>query len=73
MLSFYVKFVQTDRRTMVKQYAPNVSIRVHKKTCLKGLLALYSIFNMKYGLNSLFPKDNNLLTLYHTIPTFNNL
>ena len=23
MLSFHVKFVQTDRRTMVKQYAPS--------------------------------------------------
>ena len=31
---FYVKFVQTDKRTdrwtMVKQYAPDLSIQVHK-------------------------------------------
>ena len=35
MLSFHVKFVltdkRTDRRTTVKQYAPNLSIRGHKK------------------------------------------
>ena len=35
MLSFHVKFVQTDRRTdrqtTVKQYAPDLSIRGHKK------------------------------------------
>ena len=31
MLSFHVKFVQTDRWTTVKQYAPNLSIRGHKK------------------------------------------
>ena len=34
MLSFHVTFVQmdrqTDRRTTVKQYAPDLSIRVHK-------------------------------------------
>ena len=34
MLSFHVKFVQTDRRTdgrtTVKQYAPDLSIRGHK-------------------------------------------
>ena len=38
MLSFHVKFVQTDkrsdrrteRRTLVKQYAPDLSIRGHK-------------------------------------------
>ena len=38
-LSFHVKFVQIDRqrdrwmdrRTMVKQYAPNLTIRGHKK------------------------------------------
>ena len=34
MLSFHVKFVwtdrQTDRRTMVKQHAPNLSIRGHQ-------------------------------------------
>ena len=31
MLSFHVKFVQTDRPTTVKQYAPDLSIRGHKK------------------------------------------
>ena len=31
MLSFHVKFVQTDGRAMVKQYAPDLSIRGHKK------------------------------------------
>ena len=39
MISFHVKFVQTDRRmdrrmdrrTMVKQYAPDLSMRGHKK------------------------------------------
>ena len=35
MLSFHVKFVQTDERTdretTVKQYAPNLSIQGHKK------------------------------------------
>ena len=30
-LSFHVKFVQTDRQTTVKQYAPDLSIRRHKK------------------------------------------
>ena len=34
MLSFHVKFVQTDRRTTVKQYAPDLSIRRHKKVPL---------------------------------------
>ena len=32
MLSFHIKFVQTDRRITVKQYAPHdLSIRGHKK------------------------------------------
>ena len=30
MLSFHVKFVQTDRRTTVKQCAPDLLIRGHK-------------------------------------------
>ena len=30
MLSFHVKFVQTDRRTIEKQYAPDLSIQGHK-------------------------------------------
>ena len=30
MLSFHVKFVQTDRRTTVKQYAPDLLIQGHK-------------------------------------------
>ena len=72
MLSFPVKFVQTDRQTdrrmdgqtMVKQYAPDLSIRGHK-----------NIFNCKS--NSVFSANENpliksILTLYHTIITFNN-
>ena len=31
MLSFHVKFVQTDGRTTVQQYASDLSIRGHKK------------------------------------------
>ena len=35
MLSFHVKFVQTDRRTdgrtMAKQYTPDLSMRGHNK------------------------------------------
>ena len=34
MLSFHVKFVQTDRRTTAKQYAPDLLIRGHKKAYL---------------------------------------
>ena len=30
MLSFHVKFVQTDRWTTVKQYTPHLSMRGHK-------------------------------------------
>ena len=32
MLSFHVKLVQTDRRTMVKQYAPDLWMQGHKNT-----------------------------------------
>ena len=32
MLGFHVKFVQTDGRTMVKPYAPDLSIRGHEYT-----------------------------------------
>ena len=35
MLSFHVKFVQTDRRTTVKQYAPDLSTRGLKKWILQ--------------------------------------
>ena len=42
MLSFHIKFVQTDgqmdRQTMVKQYAPDLSIRGHKNV-EKGKIA----------------------------------
>ena len=31
MLSFHIKFVQTDRRTTVKQYTPDLWTRGHKK------------------------------------------
>ena len=42
MLSFHVKFLQTDRWTTVKQYAPDLSIRGHKKLqeVLKKSIAL---------------------------------
>ena len=49
MLSFYVKFVQTDRwrdtdgrrdrQTTVKQYDPNLSIRGHNN-CVKTILRI---------------------------------
>ena len=32
MLSFHVKFVQTDRQTTVKQYTSNLSIQGHKNS-----------------------------------------
>ena len=42
MLSFHVKFVQTDRRidrwTMVKQYALDLSIRGHKNDIKKTIV-----------------------------------
>ena len=31
MLSFHIKFVQTDRQTTVKQYTPDLSIQGQKK------------------------------------------
>ena len=40
MLSFHVKFVQTDRRMMVKLYTPDLSMWGHikkKKGCLNTL------------------------------------
>ena len=56
MLSFHVKFLQTDRqmdrRTMVKQYTPDLSIRGHKKgelldTSLPAFSPLPTIFFLK--------------------------
>ena len=44
MLSFHVKFVQTGRRTMVKQYAPDLSIWGHKKEKKKKKLLILSKF-----------------------------
>ena len=50
MLSFHVKFVQTDRRTdrrtMVKQYAPNLLIRGHEneKMLITNILSEYFKF-----------------------------
>ena len=40
MLSFHVKFVQTDRRTTVKQYAPDLSMWGHKN-CLQKKYVIY--------------------------------
>ena len=37
MLSFHDKFVQTDRRTTVKQYAHDLSVRGHKNVDLQSL------------------------------------
>ena len=39
MLSFHVKFVQTDRRTTVKQYVPDLSIRGHKKSIALSIIS----------------------------------
>ena len=67
MLSFHVKFVQTDRqtdtqthrRTTVKQYAPDLSIRGHNNaqfssTCIleKVLLIDYMVYNTVFQLFS---------------------
>ena len=35
MLSFHVKFVQTDRQTTVKQYAPDLLLLGHKNESVK--------------------------------------
>ena len=35
MLSFHVKFVQTDRWTTVKQNAPDLSIQGHRKNIME--------------------------------------
>ena len=49
MFSFHSKFMQTDRRTTVKQYAPDLSIPGHKNmTCIpihdKVVTLMKSIF-----------------------------
>ena len=41
MLSFHVKLVQTDRQTMIKQYAPDISIQGHENK----LCSMKRIFN----------------------------
>ena len=43
MLSFHVKFVQTDRQTAVKQYAPDLSKRGHKNQTFLFLLRVENI------------------------------
>ena len=48
MLSFHVKFVQADRQTTVKQYAPDLSMRGHKKSGRKS----YERCSLKRGLNA---------------------
>ena len=40
MLSFHVKFVHADRRTTVKQYAPDLSIRGIKISLKASLITL---------------------------------
>ena len=43
MLSFHVKFVQTDRRTTVRQYAPDLSIiNIIKKDASVQHFALFT-------------------------------
>ena len=62
MLSFHVKFVQTDRwtdrQTMVKQYTPDLSIRGHKNHSWKTWILLGKtmriIFNVKKEFFPLF-------------------
>ena len=44
MLSFRVKFVQTDRRTKVKQYAPDLAMWGHKNIVEKGETASHQQF-----------------------------
>ena len=59
MLSFNVKFVQTDRRTTVTQYAPDLSIRGHVKKKLtmyfllsaNGFIKISSHFHDKIIIN----------------------
>ena len=38
MQSFHVKFGLTDKRTMVKQHTPDLSIRGHKKRPLENIV-----------------------------------
>ena len=42
MLSFHVKFVQSDRRTTAKQYAPDLSMWGHKKISSNCKIWLFS-------------------------------
>ena len=46
MLSFHVKFVQTDRRTTVQQYAPDLSMRGHKNDKFRENLMLMMQFEV---------------------------
>ena len=57
MLSFQIKFVQTDRQTAVKQYAPNLSMQGHKNV-VKGEDAGYPHFLLfpQYQYFLLFPQ-----------------
>ena len=49
MLSFHVKFVQTDRRTdrrtTVKQYVPDLSIWGHKNGMISSFEPVNTIYN----------------------------
>ena len=60
MLSFHVKFVQTDRQmdrwTMVKQYAPDLLMQGHKKKKKKKKMMTTSIFSI--SLDVFFPFQN---------------
>ena len=58
MLSFHVKFVQidrrTDRRTTVKQYAPDLSMWGHKNFRLANLKASASNSHLTQIMKSVF-------------------
>ena len=56
MLSFHVKFVQTDRRldrrTTVKHYAPDLSIRGHKnKKAIEPCSLKRGLLYLQHGIN----------------------
>ena len=51
MLSFHIKFVQTDRRTTEKQYTPDLSMLGHKNAGTK------THFNLAHNINSVLTDD----------------
>ena len=71
MLSFHVKFVQTEkrsdgqteRRTLVKQYAPDFSIRGHKMS-LSRTYSYVKVFSRARSHCSLFPYNSTSIRCY---------